>query len=101
MASQNRSTKLPGDLAEAAEQRAKSLGYPSWNAYVKGLIRYDLMVQGNHDVTKPMASLSLDEQAKIDAHLLDLSKKGKGERGQFLKHFLGRLSGASAESTSD
>jgi hypothetical protein len=90
MASFARSLKLPADLAEAAERRSKQLGYPSWNAYAKGLIRYDLMVNGSHDITLPMATVPLDEQAKIDSHLLDLVKKGVAQRGQFLKYFLER-----------
>lgn len=90
MASASRSLKLPPDLAEVAELRAKQLGYPSWNAYVKGLIRYDAMVQGSHDVTLPLSRLSPVEQDKIDARLLDNTKRGVGERGQFLKRLLGR-----------
>ena len=88
MASQNRSLKLTADLAEVAELRAKQLGYPSWNAYVKGLIRYDAMVQGKHDITVPIATLSLTDQDTIDAKLLDNTKRGVGERGQFLKRLL-------------
>ncbi len=84
MASHTRSTKLPACLAEAAELRAKALGYPSWNAYIKGLIRYDLLVQGEHTVTLPWATCALDVQDQIDAKLLTLTEKGKGERGQLL-----------------
>ncbi|HSI61454.1 MAG TPA: hypothetical protein VLE43_00010 [Candidatus Saccharimonadia bacterium] len=91
MASQTRSIKIPGDLAQAAELRAKQLGYPSWGAYVKGLMRYDMLVQGSHDVTLPMAHLPLMEQDKVDAKLLEATKKGKGERGQLLAHMLERM----------
>src|SRR3954463_5360909 len=91
MASQTRSIKIPGDLAEAAALRAKHLGYPSWGAYVKGLMRYDMLVQGPHDVTLPIARLSLAEQDKVDARLLDATKKGTGERGQLLKRMLERM----------
>lgn len=90
MPSQNRSLKLPGDLAEVANLRAQQLGYPSWNAYVKGLIRYDAMVQGTHDITQPMASLPLDQQERIDSKLLTNTQQGTGERGQYLKRLLGR-----------
>ena len=91
MASHTRSTKLPACLAEAAELRAKALGYPSWNAYIKGLIRYDLLVQGDHTVTLPWARCALDVQDQIDAKLLTLTEKGKGERGQLLKRILKRV----------
>lgn len=97
MSSQTRSTRLPNDLAAIAELRAKQLGYPSWNAYVKGLIRYDAMVQGKHDLTLPMAGLSLEDQDKIDARLLRNTQKGVGERGQFLKHLMSKV--ASSETT--
>lgn len=87
------SIKLPPDLAEAAEQRAKSLGYPSWNAYVKGLIRYDLLVQGPHTITLPWAGMPLAEQDKIDARLLEMTKTGNGERGQLLQRIIERAKG--------
>ena len=91
MASQTRSIKIPADLAEAAELRAKQLGYPSWGAYVKGLMRYDMLVQGKHDITLPMAQLPLAEQDKVDAKLLEATKKGVGERGVLLQRMLERM----------
>jgi hypothetical protein len=91
MASHTRSTKLPACLAEAAELRAKALGYPSWNAYIKGLIRYDLLVQGDHTITLPWAKCALDVQDQIDAKLLVLTEKGKGERGQLLKRIMKKV----------
>ncbi|MDB6117387.1 MAG: hypothetical protein JWO08_1168 [Verrucomicrobiaceae bacterium] len=90
MASRTRSVKLPGDLAAAAEQRANQLGYPSWNAYIKGLIRYDTFVQGSHSITLPMAMMPPAEQDAIDAKCLSLTKLGVGERGQFLEKLLKR-----------
>jgi hypothetical protein len=91
MASQTRSIKIPGDLAQAAELRAKQLGYPSWGAYVKGLMRYDMLVQGEHTVTLPIAKLPLVEQDKVDAKLLEATKKGKGERGVLLQRIIERV----------
>ena len=88
MASKVQSTKLPPDLAEVAEMRAKATGYPSWNAYIKGLIRYDALTQGPHTMTLPWASLPLTEQDKIDAKLLSYTKAGIGERGQLLKRII-------------
>lgn len=78
----SRSLKLSPDLDEAIERRSKALGYPSLSAYLKGLARYDLLCQGPHTMTKPWSNLPLDEQDKIDAKLLDYSKRGIGERGQ-------------------
>lgn len=88
MASKTRSTKLPPDLAEVAELRAQQLGYPSWNAYVKGLIRYDALVCGPHIVTLPWSAQPLAEQDRIDAKLLDITRRGIGERGQLLRRIL-------------
>ena len=93
MSSKTRSTKLPYDLADAAEMRARQLGYPSWNAYIKGLIRYDLMVQGGHSVTLPIARMRPEEQDKIDAELLERTREGKGIRGQWLEHAIRRVVG--------
>jgi hypothetical protein len=95
MSSKTRSTKLPYDLADAAEMRAKQLGYPSWNAYIKGLIRYDLMVQGSHSVTLPIAQMRPEDQDRIDAELLDRTREGKGVRGQWLEHTIRRIAGVS------
>ncbi|WP_050025100.1 hypothetical protein [Verrucomicrobium sp. BvORR034] len=91
MSSKNRSTKLPPDLADAAELRAKALGYASWSAYIKALIRYDLVVQGHHTLTLPWSHQPPDRQDEIDAHLLTLTKRGAGERGQLLEHILERV----------
>ena len=91
MASQTRSTKLPSALAEAAEHRAKALGYPSWNAYIKGLIRYDCLVQGGHTITPPWAASPLDQQDKIDLRLLELTERGVGQRGQLLTRLMERI----------
>lgn len=93
MASKTRSTKLPPDLADAAEIRAQSLGYSSWNAYIKGLIRYDLMVQGEHSVSLPISRMRPEEQDHIDAELLQRTKDGKGKRGQWLEKALKELAG--------
>lgn len=97
MASHSRSTKLPADLAEAAELRARALGYVSWNAYIKALIRYDLMVQGEHTITLPISHLRPEEQDGVDAKLLELTRAGKGERGQLLAKIIEKAAGEHAE----
>lgn len=88
MASSVRSLKLPPDLLDVAEKRAVALGYPSWSAYVKGLIRYDALCQGPHSITLPWANLPLVEQDRVDAKLLKLTLDGVGVRGQLLKRIL-------------
>ena len=88
MASSPHSLKLPPDLAEVGKLRAQQLGYPSWGAYIKGLIRYDAMVQGEHSITQPLASLPAAEQDQLDAKLLANTKRGVGERGQFLARLI-------------
>lgn len=98
MASITRSTKLPADLADVAEARAKALGYPSWNAYIKGLIRYDALCQGEHTITLPWAQLPLAEQDKIDAKLLKYTRHGVGERGQLLKRLIDGTANMKSES---
>lgn len=97
MSSQTRSTRLPSDLAEAAEIRARQLGYGSWNAYVKGLIRYDLLVQGPHTITLPISQLRPEDQDDYDAKLLRLTQAGKGERGQMLEKLVRDIAGERAD----
>lgn len=91
MSSPRKSLKLSPDLQEAADLRAQALGYRSWNAYVKGLLRYDMLVQGEHSLTLPYSNMPLERQDAIDRHVLELTKRGKGERGQLLKHILRRI----------
>lgn len=91
MASVTKSLKLPPWLAEAAEYRVKALKYQAFNAYVTGLIRYDLMVQGDHSITLPIAQSHPEERDKIDAELLELTKLGHAIRGSFLKMLLRRI----------
>ena len=83
------SFKASPDLDSAIRERAKALGYRSVGAYLKGLIRYDMMVQGPHSLTLPWAELPLDKQDEIDAKMLRLTKDGIGERGQLLKRIVG------------
>lgn len=83
-----RSLKTSHDLDESIEKRWRALGYPSMSAYLKGLVRYDLICQGPHTMTIPWANLPLDEQDKLDAKLLKLTNTGVGERGQLLKRIM-------------
>lgn len=94
MTSQVRSLKIPVDLAEAAEMRAKELGYPSWGAFVKGLMRYDLMVLKPHSVTVEIAQMSHASQDAVDARLLENLKNGRAERGSYLERLLEKMKDA-------
>jgi len=88
MATSPHSLKLTPDLAEISKLRAQQLGYPSWGAYIKGLIRYDAMVQGEHAITQPFATIPAAEQDLMDAKLLANTKRGVGQRGEYLKRLL-------------
>lgn len=83
--------KLPPDLAEACTLRAEQLGYASLSAYLKGLIRYDLLVQGPHTITLPIAQMRAEKQDAVDEKLLRLTRAGVGERGQLLARIMERV----------
>lgn len=83
--------KLPPDLAEAAAKRSKALDYASLSAYLKALIRYDLLVQGPHTVTLPISHMRPEKQDAVDAKLLEFTKSGVGERGQLLTRLLEKV----------
>jgi hypothetical protein len=91
MAAITRSTKFSPALSEASELRARNLGYPSWNAYIKALVRYDLMIQGEHTVTRPISHLRPIQQDSVDGELLGLTRAGTGVRGQWLEHAIARI----------
>ena len=78
MASALKALKMPPDLAEIAEIRAAECGYPSWSAYVKGLIRHDAACLARHGITVPWSKLALVVQDKLDALLLWRVKSKKG-----------------------
>lgn len=98
MASVQHSLKNPPMLEEAVQIRWRELGYQSFSAYLIGLQRYDLMVQGDHSVTLPIARSRPEERDKVDAQLLELTKSGKGVRGAFLTRMLQRLAGRAFKS---
>jgi hypothetical protein len=88
MTSPKKSVRFAPDLEEAIELRRKALKYRNFTAYIIGLVRYDLLVQGDHSLTLPYANLSDVEQDQLNAKLLALTKRGKGERGSLLKRLL-------------
>jgi hypothetical protein len=90
MRSKTTSIRIPSGLADKLAARADALGYASFSAYLVGLVRYDCLVQGPHDLTVPWSHLSLSRQDKIDDHLCRLLHDGVGERGQLLRRLLER-----------
>lgn len=84
MASKVCTFRLPAALEEAAKLRCNALGYKDITSLIKGLLRYDILVQGPHSVTLPISERSLAEQDAFDVKLLALAKQGRGERGQLL-----------------
>lgn len=93
MASITRTVKVSPDLDEAIRIRAAALGYTSDAAYIKGLMRYDMMVQGEHSLTRPYSHLRLEEQDKIDAKVLSLTREGVGVRGRWLEATIEEIAG--------
>ena len=91
MASKSHTAKFPPDLYEVMTARASALGYRSVSAYLKGLVRYDALVQGPHSITLPMSHLPDATQDEIDGQLLGVTKRGVGERGQLLTRLLERV----------
>mgnify|MGYP000255767100 CR=1 FL=1 len=91
MASKSHTAKFPPDLYEVMIARSTALGYRSVSAYLKGLVRYDALVQGPHSITLPMSNLPDAAQDDIDGQLLAVTKRGVGERGQLLSRLLERV----------
>lgn len=71
MCSDNRSIRLPDDLAAAADKRAEQLGYANFTAYLKAVIRQDILNQGNHAIGRTIAALRPEARDKVDAGLLE------------------------------
>lgn len=88
MASVPETTKYSPPLHEAGDKRWKALGYRTKADYRRGLARFDLLVQGLHPVTLAISQMPLDEQDRIDAELLELTKKGVGNRGELFAHII-------------
>ena len=80
-----------GNLSDVAEERASQLGYPSVNAYFKALLRYDLLVAGEHTITQPVAESPPHVQDRFDERLIAKWKAGDNERGSYLKWVLRQL----------
>lgn len=77
-ASKTRSFRLGHDISDAADLRAKQIGYKSSTGYIKGLIRYDILCQSSHGITTLWDLLTAEEQDQLEAKLLAraLSRQG-------------------------
>lgn len=88
--------KFPVPLWDAMKQRAKDLGYSTVVGYVIGLIRYDLICQKPHEVTRHLGELPLKIQDEVDDGLLRITKTGEGQRGSFLRKLVEEIVNAAS-----
>lgn len=100
MRSKSRSIKVPHAISDAGENRARALGYTSLNAYIVGLLRYDLLVRCSHHLMLPIARMRMEDQDKIDDRLLDMQDRSREEQEAFFNELVQELigEGASLES---
>ena len=83
-----KSLHLTPTLREVAELRASALNYPSFNAYVKALIRYDALVNGEHTLTRELADMPAHVQDRVDDRCLECCRGGSSERGSLLRKLI-------------
>lgn len=81
---------FPFDIWRIVDVRWQELGYPSFSAYVTGLIRYDLLVGGPHSTktADPRSKL----QRKLTRKTLAARRKG-GRRKILLDHLIEEAEG--------
>lgn len=85
-----RSIRFPDLLMQALEVRAKQLGYASFNSYMLGLVIYDLICQGMHSITLPIAKATGHQKDRVYSWLLRVVGRGVGVRGVLLSHIVER-----------
>jgi hypothetical protein len=81
---------FPFDIWRLVDVRWSDLGYPSFSAYITGLIRYDLLVSGPH------SSITGDCRSKLQRKLTrkTLAARRKGSRRKILlDHLIERVEG--------
>jgi hypothetical protein len=81
---------FPFDIWRLVDVRWSDLGYPSFSAYITGLIRYDLLVSGPH------SSITADCRSKLQRKLTrkTLAARRKGSRRKILlDHLIERVEG--------
>ena len=81
---------FPLEIWRLADARCKNLGYPSFSAYITGLIRYDLLVGGPHKFTTADCRSKL--QRKLTRKTLAARRKGS-RRKILLDHLIERTEG--------
>jgi hypothetical protein len=81
---------FPFDIWRLVDVRWQELGYPSFSAYVTGLIRYDLLVGGPHSTTTADPRSKL--QRKLTRKTLAARRKG-GRRKTLLDHLIEEAEG--------
>lgn len=91
MASPLKQFRISGHLDHAIALRWVALGYKTEADYFKGLARYDLLVQGEHVITKEWSELSSAEQEAIDRVLSELAEAGISVRGELLGRIVERV----------
>jgi hypothetical protein len=81
---------FPFDIWRLVDVRWSDLGYPSFSAYITGLVRYDLLVSGPH------SSITADCRSKLQRKLTrkTLAARRKGSRRKILlDHLIERVEG--------
>ena len=81
---------FPSDIWPFADERWQELDYPSFSAYITGLIRYDLLVGGPH--TYPTGEVRSKVQRAITRKTVAARRKG-GQRKILLEHLIERATG--------
>jgi hypothetical protein len=81
---------FPFDIWRLVDVRWSDLGYPSFSAYITGLVRYDLLVSGPH------SSITADCRSKLQRKLTrkTVAARRKGSRRKILlDHLIERVEG--------
>ena len=88
--SAKRSLTVPHPVRDALQTQIEdgTLNYPSENAAIIGLIRYQLICGKAHPLTEPIARMHPDEQDVIDDFLLAITEAGLNLKGQFLENLV-------------
>jgi hypothetical protein len=72
------SPDISPELLEAAQVRAAALGYASVEDYLGSLLRRDIAAEPDHEVPLIWSRMSEEDQAKLDAKILDWTKISAG-----------------------
>jgi hypothetical protein len=81
---------FPGILWPVINQRWQELEYPSFSSYITGLVRYDLMVGGNHSFTA--SDCDPEITGPLDRATLKAAQR-PGKKKTFLDYLIERTNG--------